>query len=90
MIVDELFLNCSIKPFHMGIHLGGSGIGMPVVFMQSSYSPHRSACCRRHRLRRDFESFLDPLPFRSDLILDIFLVLKAVGSSTASSKKLLT
>ena len=37
MIVDELFLNCSIKPFHMGIHLGGSGIGMPVVFMQSSY-----------------------------------------------------
>jgi hypothetical protein len=35
MVVDELFLNCPIKPFHMGIHLGGSGIGMPVVLMES-------------------------------------------------------
>jgi hypothetical protein len=36
MVVDELFLNRAIKPFHVGVHLGSFGIGMPVVFMQSS------------------------------------------------------
>ena len=35
MIVDEFFLNRSIKPFHMSVHLGRFGIGMPVVFVQA-------------------------------------------------------
>lgn len=33
MVVDKFFLNGSIEPFHMGIHLGSSGIGVPVVFV---------------------------------------------------------
>lgn len=36
MVVNELFLNRPIKPFYMGIHLGGSGIGVPVIFVQPS------------------------------------------------------
>src|SRR2546425_9496217 len=37
MVVNEFFLNGSIKPFHMGVHLGCFGIGKPVVFGQASY-----------------------------------------------------
>lgn len=33
MVVDKFFLNGSIESFHMGIHLGSSGIGVPVVFV---------------------------------------------------------
>ena len=36
MIVDKFFLNGSIEPFHMGVHLGRFGIGVPVVFVQAS------------------------------------------------------
>ncbi len=36
MIVNEFFLEGSIEPFHVGIHLGSFGIGMPVVFVQAS------------------------------------------------------
>ena len=43
MVVNEFFLKSSIKSFHMGIHLGSFGIGMPMVFVQPSESPHRSA-----------------------------------------------
>lgn len=33
MVVNEFLLNRAIKPFHMGVHLGGSRISVPVVFM---------------------------------------------------------
>ena len=36
MVIDEFFLNGAVKTFHVGIHLGSSGIGMPVVFVQAS------------------------------------------------------
>lgn len=34
MVINKFFLDGSIKPFHMGIHLGSLGIGMPVVFVE--------------------------------------------------------
>ena len=36
MIVNELLLNSPVKTFDMGVHLGGSGIGMPMSFVQAS------------------------------------------------------
>ena len=36
MIVNEFFLKGTIKPFHVGIHFGSFGIGVPVVFVQAS------------------------------------------------------
>ena len=33
MVIDKFFLDGSIEPFHMGIHLGSSGIGIPMVFV---------------------------------------------------------
>jgi hypothetical protein len=33
MVSNEFFLNGSIKPFHVGIHLGSLGIGVPMVFV---------------------------------------------------------
>ena len=36
MVIDKFFLDGSIEPFHMGIHLGSSGVGVPMVFVQPS------------------------------------------------------
>ena len=36
MVIDEFLLNGAVKAFHVGVHLGSSGIGMPVVFVQAS------------------------------------------------------
>ena len=36
MVIDEFFLNGAVKTFDVGVHLGSSGIGMPVVFVQAS------------------------------------------------------
>jgi hypothetical protein len=33
LVFVKLFLDGSIEPFHVGIHLGSSGIGMPLVFV---------------------------------------------------------
>src|SRR3954465_16057877 len=36
MVINELLLNGPIKTFDVGVHLGSSGIGMPVSFVQAS------------------------------------------------------
>ena len=36
MVIDKFFLKSSIEPFHMGIHFGSLGIGVPMVFVQPS------------------------------------------------------
>lgn len=36
MVINELLLNGPVKTFDMGVHLGSSGIGMPVSFVQAS------------------------------------------------------
>lgn len=36
MVINELLLNSPVKTFDMGVHLGGSGIGMPMSFVQAS------------------------------------------------------
>jgi hypothetical protein len=36
MVINELLLNGAAKTFDVGIHLGSSGIGMPVSFVQAS------------------------------------------------------
>jgi hypothetical protein len=36
MIIDELLLNGPVKTSDVGIHLGSSGIGMPVGFVEVS------------------------------------------------------
>jgi hypothetical protein len=33
MVINEFFLNGSIKPFHVGIHFGSLGIAVPMVFV---------------------------------------------------------
>lgn len=33
MVIDKFFLNRSIESFHVSIHLGSLGIGMPVIFV---------------------------------------------------------
>jgi len=34
VIVDKFFPKSSIEPFHVGIHFGGLGISVPMVFVQ--------------------------------------------------------
>ena len=36
MVINELLLNGPVKTFDVGVHLGSSGIGMPVRFVQAS------------------------------------------------------
>jgi len=36
MVINELLLNGPVKTFDVGVHLGSSGIGMPVSFVQAS------------------------------------------------------
>src|SRR5919112_319070 len=36
MVINELFLNRAVKTFDVGVHLGSSGVGMPVSFVQAS------------------------------------------------------
>ena len=36
MVINELLLNGPVKTCDMGVHLGGSGIGMPMSFVQAS------------------------------------------------------
>ena len=36
MVINELLLNRPVKTFDVGVHLGSSGIGMPVSFVQAS------------------------------------------------------
>ena len=36
MVINELLLNGPVKTFEVGVHLGSSGIGMPVSFVQAS------------------------------------------------------
>jgi len=36
VVINEVFLNGSIKPFHVGIHFGRSAIPMPMVFVEPS------------------------------------------------------
>ena len=36
MVINELLLNGAVKTFAVGVHLGSSGIGMPVSFVQAS------------------------------------------------------
>ena len=36
MAINELLLNGPVKTFDVGVHLGSSGIGMPVSFVQAS------------------------------------------------------
>ena len=36
MVINELLLNGPVKTFDMGVHLGSSGIGMPMSFVQAS------------------------------------------------------
>ena len=57
MIIDKFFLDGSIEPFHMGIHFGSFGIGMPVVFVQASnflieVLHELRAIIGKHRLKR--------------------------------------
>ena len=57
MVIDKFFLDGSIEPFHMGIHFGSFGIGMPVVFVQASnflieVLHELRAIISKHRLKR--------------------------------------
>jgi hypothetical protein len=36
MVINELLLNGPVKTFDVGVHLGSSGVGMPVSFVQAS------------------------------------------------------
>ena len=36
VVINELLLNGPVKTFDVGVHLGSSGIGMPVSFVQAS------------------------------------------------------
>ena len=36
MVINELLLNGPVETFDVGVHLGSSGIGMPVSFVQAS------------------------------------------------------
>ena len=36
MVINELLLNGAVKTFDVSVHLGSSGIGMPVSFVQAS------------------------------------------------------
>jgi len=36
MVIDKFLLKSSIEPFHMGIHCGSLGIGVPMVFVRPS------------------------------------------------------
>jgi hypothetical protein len=35
VIINELLLNGPVKTFDVGVHLGSSGVGMPVSFVQA-------------------------------------------------------
>ena len=35
VVINELLLNGPVKTFDVGVHLGSSGVGMPVSFVQA-------------------------------------------------------
>lgn len=47
MIINELFLNGSIKPFDVSIHFGRSGIGVPMVLCSRLISSSKCFHARR-------------------------------------------
>lgn len=64
MMVDQPFPNRLFKPLHMGIHLGGFGRGMPVVFVQPpqflvEILHELRAIVSEHRLKRIGEDLGD-------------------------------
>ena len=57
MVINKLLLNSPVKPLDVGVHLGSSRIGMPVVFVQASdflieVLHELRAVVGKHRLKR--------------------------------------